>query len=51
LSARLRTPDLRWAHVGCATWCDEMTDIAFIALTWLFFVLAAAYVAGCDRIK
>jgi hypothetical protein len=28
-----------------------MSDIAFIALTLLFFALAAAYVAGCERVK
>jgi hypothetical protein len=28
-----------------------MSDIAFIALTLLFFALAAAYVAGCERVR
>jgi hypothetical protein len=28
-----------------------MADIAFITLTLLFFALAAAYVAGCERVK
>jgi hypothetical protein len=28
-----------------------MSDIAFITLTLLFFALAAAYVAGCERVK
>jgi len=51
LRARLCTLVLRWAHDRYPTWHFEMTDIAFIALTLLFFMLAAAYVAGCERIK
>jgi len=26
-------------------------DIAFVLLTLLFFIVAAAYVSGCERIK
>jgi len=26
-------------------------DIAFVLLTLLFFIVAAAYVAGCERIR
>jgi hypothetical protein len=28
-----------------------MLDIAFVTITLLFFALAAAYIAGCERVK
>jgi hypothetical protein len=28
-----------------------MLDIVFVAVTLLFFMLAAAYVSGCERVK
>ena len=28
-----------------------MLDIVFVVLTLLFFIVAAAYVYGCERIK
>jgi hypothetical protein len=28
-----------------------MSDIVFVVLTLLFFIVAAAYVSGCERIK
>lgn len=28
-----------------------MLDLAFVAITLLFFIVAAAYVSGCERIK
>ena len=28
-----------------------MLDIVFVVLTLLFFIVAAAYVSGCERIK
>jgi hypothetical protein len=28
-----------------------MLDLAFVGLTLLFFIVAAAYVSGCERIK
>jgi len=28
-----------------------MLDLVFVVLTLLFFILAAAYVAACERVK
>jgi hypothetical protein len=28
-----------------------MFDLVFVAVTLLFFALAAAYVSGCERVK
>ena len=28
-----------------------MLDLVFVVLTLLFFIVAAAYVSGCERIK
>ena len=50
-------PTLRWGHVRADRSVrpqekDEvMVDVAFVVLTLLFFIVAAAYVSGCERIK
>jgi hypothetical protein len=28
-----------------------MTDVLFIAITVVFFAIATAYIAGCDRLR
>jgi hypothetical protein len=50
LSRLLRRLDLRWAHVRSGR-SAVVLDIVFVAATLLFFGLAAAYVAGCERVK